>query len=100
MIRTAIRTHHVILQALKDNKLIQLLGGVEFIESSLNKLHLTSNIDIARITATPLHSGPHPWILNAQRNLLNGFLSRSFCNYGDTLLNPQTRACLQGGDTQ
>ena len=74
-----LQTHHILQQDLKRTQLIKALGGIEYLLQEINEIHLPSSANVASATGAPLHLSNHPWILDAQRGVLDAHWDEWCC---------------------
>jgi Ca2+-binding RTX toxin-like protein len=78
--------------------LVAFLGG-EWIETDINKMHLTDHPTLASLTGTPLHRSNHPHLGNAQWLRMDEFFTMQFQGQyaGDLITNgnPSSAAYIE-----
>jgi Ca2+-binding RTX toxin-like protein len=76
----AIETHHIFQKTGGNYHILieRVMGGDAWVNNALNYFHLPEGYDVAKASGMPLHSSEHPWLRDAQNNLLDKFMQRRF----------------------
>lgn len=95
---SGLQGHHSVLQSLYDDaslkKLFDLLGGRKWVDGPLNIIMLPNDPLVAEQADLVRHASSHPWIFNAQKQVLDQFYSSTFNGkrVSDILGNPTAYA--------